>query len=65
MNGAPPDRIIIYRDGGSESTVDAFRRHECKQLSDAVRDKFPKLKNFTFVVAGKRIHERMILCDQV
>jgi len=65
MNGFPPDRVIVYRDGGNVGTLDYLRKHECKQILEAVNSKLPDLKHFSFLIAAKRIHERIMWADGV
>ena len=60
LNQRPPEDIIIYRDGVSESQLDKVRRDELKkiqELCDEKYNRFPKPR-ITFIVCQKRHHTR-------
>jgi hypothetical protein len=65
MNGGYPDRIIVFRDGGSLSAMGRLIEHEVKPMLSAIKDLCPELKYYHYVVVSKRIPQRFFLVDKV
>ncbi|CAL8071261.1 unnamed protein product [Orchesella dallaii] len=61
--GLLPDRIVIFRDGGSVGALDQIGKTEMNQLIEAVKMYAPKAK-FTFVIVAKRIPQRFFLTNE-
>lgn len=65
INGALPEKIIVYRDGVGDGQLEAVHKHEINQLTDcfkAVGNNYaPKI---AVIVVKKRINSRFFAIDQ-
>ncbi|KAI6131304.1 Piwi-domain-containing protein [Pisolithus thermaeus] len=59
--GTLPERVIVYRDGVSETQYDAVLRDELQSIKGAFADKYGNSPHppLTLVVCGKRHHVRL------
>jgi len=60
--GKFPDRIIIFRDGGSEGALTTMKDTEGEQIKKASKEKCPNAQ-LTYVIVNKRISQRFFLED--
>jgi len=58
-HGVKPDHVIVYRDGVSDSQLEAVRTSEVNQAKNALRD-----AKLVYTVVQKRIHTRFLVEKQ-
>lgn len=58
VNGRPPNRIVVYRDGVSEGQFQHALDYEVSGIQRACQNLFQKILPITFIVVQKRHHTR-------